>query len=117
MTKYFVRLDEFNTVIDLVTLSDEVATTEDAGIDYLVDHSSESNRNKWREYSKSGAFRKNGPSWGYTYDATKDAFIPPQPYPSWTLNATTCQWDPPVAWPDPLNGCHWDEDNQQWVWS
>jgi|TARA_R100000963_G_C4608075_1_gene79433 hypothetical protein len=115
MTKYFARLDEFNIVIDLASLSDELAPNEDAGIDYLIDHSSESDRNKWKEYSKSGDFRKWGASHGYTYDAARDAFIAPKPYPSWVLNETTCQYDPPIPYPDPLNGCMWDEDNQQWI--
>ena len=113
MTKYFARLDEFNMVVDLASLSDELAPNEDAGIDYLVDHSSESNRDKWREYSKSGAFRKNGPSWGYTYDATKDAFIPSQPYPSWKLVEDTCQWNSPIAYPDDGKKYYWDEDVYQ----
>ena len=55
MTKYFARLDEFNRVIDIQLLSDNVATDENAGIDYLVDHSSESNREKWKQSTKNGS--------------------------------------------------------------
>jgi hypothetical protein len=44
--------------------------------------------------------RKNYAGIGYSYDQTRDAFIPPQPFPSWTLNETTCYWDAPVAYPD-----------------
>jgi hypothetical protein len=48
------------------------------------------------------------------YDEGRDAFIPPQPYPSWTLNEDTCLWDSPVPYPE--EGIHeWDEDNQEWV--
>lgn len=81
MTKYFARLNEFNIVIDIQLLADNVATDENAGIDYLVDHSSESNREKWKQGSKDGSIRKNGVALGYTYDASKDAFIEPKPYP------------------------------------
>ena len=59
-------------------------------------------------------FRKNYAGIGYTYDEERDAFIPPQPYASWTLNEDTCLWDSPV--PYPSEGVHeWDEDNQEWV--
>ena len=59
-------------------------------------------------------FRKNYAGIGYTFDEGRDAFIPPQPYASWTLNEDTCLWDSPV--PYPSEGVHeWDEDNQEWV--
>ena len=55
--------------------------------------------------------RKNFAGIGYTYDKTRDAFIPPQPYASWTLNETTCLWDPPIIEP---NGMYkWDENLYQ----
>ena len=64
-------------------------------------------------------FRKNYAGIGYTYDEVRDAFIPPQPYPSWTLNEDTCLWDSPVAYPSEEssrgNSYVWDEDNQEWV--
>ena len=58
--------------------------------------------------------RKNYASKGFTYDKGRDAFIPPQPYPSWTLNETTCLWDAPVAYPDDGNRYQWNEDTQTW---
>ena len=65
--------------------------------------------------------RKNHASVGYTYDEDRDAFIPPKPYSSWTLNETTCLWDPPVARPeltqeqiDNNNYYRWNEENQTW---
>jgi hypothetical protein len=61
------------------------------------------------------ALRKNYAGKGYTYDKTRDAFIPPQPYPSWNLNEDTCQWSAPVAYPDDGKRYNWDEDNTQWV--
>jgi len=72
-------------------------------------------------------FRKNFASVGDTYDETRDAFIPPKPYDSWTLNESTCLWDPPT--PMPVDGQEyvwnegttssgsysWNEDQQNWV--
>jgi len=60
------------------------------------------------------ALRKNYAGIGFTYDADKDAFIPPQPYNSWTLNETTCLWEAPVAYPDDGELYKWDEENQTW---
>ena len=59
--------------------------------------------------------RKNYASIGDTYDATRDAFMRPQPYPSWTLNETTCLWESPVAYPDDGKFYDWDEDTTNWV--
>jgi len=60
-------------------------------------------------------FRKNYAGMGYTYDAARDAFIPPQTYPSWVLNEETCQWDAPVAMPDDGRRYVWDEETVSWV--
>lgn len=60
-------------------------------------------------------FRKNHASIGGVYDDARDAFIPPQPYPSWTLNETTCLWDAPVPKPDDGQPYVWDEDTTSWV--
>ena len=59
-------------------------------------------------------FRKNYAGIGFTYDEDKDAFIPPQPYTSWTLNETTCQWEAPVAYPDDGKRYEWNETNENW---
>jgi len=61
------------------------------------------------------ALRKNYAGIGFTYDAAKDAFIPPQPFASWTLNETTCLWEAPVAYPDDGNMYTWDETTTSWV--
>ena len=60
------------------------------------------------------ALRKNYAGKGYTYDQTRDAFIAPQPFASWTLDDDTCQWNAPVAYPDDDKMYMWDEDNTQW---
>jgi len=59
--------------------------------------------------------RKNYAGVGYTYDSDLDAFYVPQPYPSWTLNEDTCQWESPVAYPDDDKMYDWDEETTSWV--
>jgi hypothetical protein len=59
--------------------------------------------------------RKNYAGVSYIYDSVKDAFYTPQPYPSWTLNDTTCLWEAPVAYPDDDKRYSWDEDTTSWV--
>jgi len=61
------------------------------------------------------AFRKNYAGIGFKYDEIRDAFIPPQPYPSWTLDEESCLWQPPI--PQPLDAPNvWDETQQDWVY-
>jgi len=59
--------------------------------------------------------RKNFAGIGYTYDAQRDAFIPPKPFQSWTLNEDTCLWDPPVPMPTDGQFYYWDEATVSWV--
>jgi hypothetical protein len=59
-------------------------------------------------------FRKNHAGIGYTYDEDKDAFIPPQPFNSWTLNEDTCQWEAPSARPDDGKQYDWNEETTSW---
>ena len=59
--------------------------------------------------------RKNYAGIGFTYDATRDAFIPPKPFPSWILNEDTCLWDAPVAYPTDGKAYVWDEATTAWV--
>ena len=67
------------------------------------------------EHPEGRPLRKNFAGIGYTYDAVRDAFIPPKPYPSWSLNEQTCLWDAPTPAPTdgPMYG--WDEELQQWA--
>jgi hypothetical protein len=58
--------------------------------------------------------RKNYAGVGYSYDRTRDAFIPPKPYASWTLNETSCLWDAPVAMPTDGKRYEWDEATTSW---
>lgn len=69
----------------------------------------------WKQTSYSGKIRKNYAGVGYTYDESRNAFIPPQPFPSWALVEATCQWTAPVAYPGDGNQYLWDETTTSWV--
>lgn len=58
--------------------------------------------------------RKNYAGIGYSYNVTLDAFIPAQPFPSWSIDETTCLWEPPVAMPETGGPYKWNEELQQW---
>ena len=59
-------------------------------------------------------YRKNYAGVGYTYDETRDAFIPPKPYDSWTLDETSCTWQAPTAYPDDDQMYTWNEETTSW---
>ena len=59
--------------------------------------------------------RKNYAGFGYNYDRTRDAFIPPKPFASWTLNEDTCLWDAPAPYPADGKTYRWDEATTSWV--
>ena len=63
---------------------------------------------------QSQAFRKNYAGIGYTYDETRDAFIPPKPFDSWTLNEDSCLWEAPVAYPEDGQQYTWNEETTSW---
>ena len=69
----------------------------------------------WKQTSYNGNIRKNYAGIGYTFDAVRDAFIAPQPFPSWVLNEQTCQWEAPVPMPTDDKRYQWDEDAKAWV--
>ena len=116
---HFARLDSTNNVIDVHVLNNEVITDADGneqeqvGIDFLTQHNG--GVGWYKQTSYNGNFRKNYAGVGYTYDPTRDAFIAPQPFPSWTLNEDTCQWEAPVAYPDDDKFYTWDESTTNWV--
>jgi hypothetical protein len=74
----------------------------------------------WKQTSYNGNKRKHYAGIGYSFDAERDAFIPPKPYNSWLLNETTCLWDAPVAMPEdagtgePPKRYTWNEDTTSW---
>ena len=69
----------------------------------------------WKQTSYNGNIRKNYAGVGYTYDETLDAFIPPQPYASWTLNNQTAQWEAPTPYPTDDKRYSWNEATTSWV--
>lgn len=60
-------------------------------------------------------FRKNYAGIGFTYDETRDAFIPPKPFNSWILNETSCCWEAPIAYPNDGNLYSWNEETTSWM--
>ena len=69
----------------------------------------------WKQTSYNGKMRKNYAGIGYSYDAVRDAFIAPQPFPSWVLNEQTCQWGAPVPMPTDGKRYNWDEATLNWI--
>ena len=119
---YFAKLGVGNKVLAVHTVSNDIATTEQAGVDFLNNLFNTRDVYKQTSYNTfSGEhllggtpFRKNYAGIGYSYDQTRDAFIAPQPFASWILNETTCQWEAPVALPDTENRYNWNEETKQW---
>jgi len=123
---HFAELDSNNIVLRVVVISNE--DVEANGGDYsseaetfvsgLVPYSD--NGVAWKQTSYNHNSRKQYAGIGYSYDSSKDKFIMPQPFPSWSLDAND-DWQAPVARPDPteINSLHlfqyWDEDNQKWL--
>jgi hypothetical protein len=103
------------------TLVTQVIVAEPEFFDTFVD----SSPGEWIQtsYNTSGGvhsdggtpLRKNYAGVGFTYDSVRDAFIAPQPYPSWILNEDTCQWDSPIPYPTDDLMYSWDEDTTSWV--
>ena len=116
---HFAKLDKDNKVLGVEVVVNSVITDNDGneqeqlGINFLTQHNG--GVGWYKQTSYNGTFRKNYAGVGYTYDATRDAFIPPQPYNSWTLNEDTCQYEAPVAYPDDDKMYNWDEATTNWV--
>ena len=109
---HFAKLKVGNIVETVVVVHNDVQTTEQVGIDFL--NNLYGTRDFWVQTSYNGNFRKNFAGVGFKYDDVKDAFIAPQPFPSWTLNEDTCKWEAPVALPDTENRYNWNEETKQW---
>ena len=109
---HFAKIDDNNIVKQVVVVSNDIATTEQAGIDFLI--SLYGNSLTWKQTSYNGTIRKNFAGIGSTYDADKDAFITPKPYTSWVLNETTCIWEAPTASPTDEFTYDWNEETTSW---
>ena len=119
---HFAKLGVGDIVEKVHVVSNDVATTEQAGIDFLNNLYNTRDVFKQTSYNTYGGehklggtpFRKNYATIGGTYDSSRDAFIPPKPHSSWVLNETTCQWESPVEKPEDDNYYVWNEETQQW---
>jgi hypothetical protein len=114
---HFAKLDENNVVTQVIVVAN--SDTADAfGVEKEHIGAAFCERlfgGTWKQTSYNGNKRKNYAGIGFTYREDIDAFVPPQPYASWTLNETTARWEAPVAMPGDGGMYFWDEDNQQWV--
>lgn len=113
---HFAKLDENNTVTQVIVvhnneLLDNGVENESKGIAFCQSLFG----GNWKQTSYNGTMRKNFAGIGYTYDQTRDAFIPPKPYNSWLLDETTCTWSAPVAHPNDDKIYVWDENIVNWV--
>jgi len=118
---HYAFLNENNIVINVITGVDENVTQTDLD-DTLVGGSSEA----WeiwygnqrgqvcKRTSYNGKIRKNYAGVGMIFDAVRDAFYLPQPYPSWILNEDTCQWESPIPYPNDDKVYEWNETTQEW---
>ena len=119
---HFAKIGIGSKVQKVSVVSNDIATTEQAGIDFLNNLYETNDIWKQTSYNTHGGvhnnggipFRKNHAGIGFKYDQTRDAFIAPKPFNSWILNETTCQWEAPVALPDTENRYNWNEINQNW---
>lgn len=116
---HFAKLDENNVVLEVNVVNNEdiqdlsFPESESVGVAFLNNWAGQ--ELVWKQTSYNGTFRKNYAGVGFTYDTARDAFIPPQPYSSWLLNETNCQWDAPVQYPTDGKLYIWDEPTTSWV--
>jgi hypothetical protein len=123
---HFVEIDGSNIVIRGLVLDDKDTQdksgdeVETVGAKYLADGFG----GTWKRtsYNTSGGvhklggtpFRKNYAGKGHIFDEARDAFYAPKPYPSWTLNEDTCNWDAPTAYPNDGKIYNWNEATTAW---
>jgi hypothetical protein len=114
--KFFCKLKpSTKEVLQVRVIGDDVAGEDMSA--QGEQHCANTYGGEWKQCSKDGSFRKWYPGIGWFYREDLDAFVAAQPYPSWTLNTTTCVWDPPTPKPfDPDNTIDytWNEDTQSW---
>ena len=126
---HFAKLDENNVVV-FVTVGrqeddgKEQELFERTGDVYKqtsyntfggVHYTANENGERFPSVDQSKAFRKNYAGIGFIYDESRDAFIPPKPFPSWVLDETTCLWNAPIEYPNDGNNYIWDEDSSDWI--
>ena len=119
---HFAKLGKGNIVEKIVSVSNDVATSEQAGVDFL--NNLYKTNDVWKQTSYNTfanthnlggtPFRKNYAYIGGIYSESRDAFINPKPFPSWSLNEDKCIYEPPVAYPTDGQSYVWNETDQQW---
>tara|TARA_B100000945_G_scaffold179116_1_gene143627 strand:- start:74 stop:403 length:330 start_codon:yes stop_codon:yes gene_type:complete len=105
---HFAELDADKTVLQVIVVSDENEADGENWCKNLLG-------GDWKQTSYNANIRKNFASKGFTYDESIDAFIPPQPFASWSLDKDTCQWKPPVDYPSDNELYHWEESSLSWI--
>lgn len=115
---HFAQLDDNNIVTQVIVVANEEllldgVESETKGVAFCKSLFGEDT--KWKQTSYNGNFRKNYAGIGYNYDSGRDAFIAPQPFPSWLLNEDTCRWEAPVPYPTDGKFYTWDEATTSWV--
>jgi hypothetical protein len=115
---HFAQLDS-NNIVQQVIVINNTAISDENGIEQeslgiaLCKNLFGQDTN-WKQTSYNSNFRKNYAGIGYKYNEQYDAFEPPQPYPSWTLNYSTFRWEPPIPEPGDGNSYTWDETTKTW---
>lgn len=115
---HFAELDE-NNIVKRVVVVDNRDTSDPNGVEkeYIgAAYCEKLFGGTWKQTSYNSNFRKRYAGIGFTYNADLDAFVTPKPFPSWTLNNTTAEWDPPSPMPV-VDGkmFRWDEETLSWV--
>ena len=117
----FALINSSNIVLEVHSLNDkwlldsENNVSEAKGIKRLEVIHGDAAPNYWKQTFRDASSRKNFAGIGFTYDSGRDAFIPPQDHPSWSLNETTCRWEAPTADPKSSDYTYvWNEDNSRW---
>jgi hypothetical protein len=106
---HFAEINEDGVVVRVLVVPD---AQEHRGQEFLADDLGLGGT--WVQTSYNARIKKNYAGIGMTYDSTRDAFIPEQPYASWTLNEETCQWEAPVAYPEDGLMYAWNEELTDW---
>ena len=109
---HFAELDSDNIVLRVIVADNKEWCENNLGGTWV-----QTSYNTFAGEHKLGGtpLRKNYAGIGYIYDAERDAFIPPQPFPSWSLNEQTCLYEPPVPYPSDEKPYIWDEESGDWV--
>lgn len=115
---HFAELDANNTVLRVIVVGNkdclDPAGNESEAVGIAFCQSLYGPHTRWVQTSYNGNMRHKYAGIGDTYDQTRDAFISPQPFPSWSLNEDTYAWEAPVATPDYEMPFVWDEANLNW---